>query len=132
MGKKQFTAEEIEALSQSPYVVKVTEKSIHFNAEFKKMIVRERQTGKPSRQILSELGINSKVLGKNRVDSLFNRTKEQSKRPSGFERLPMRGRPKKITFSSPEEEIQYLKDRNEYLKQENEFLKKLKVLERGE
>ncbi len=40
------------------------------------------------------------------------------------------GRPKKLTFDSPEEEIKYLKDQLEYQKQEIEFLKKLEALEK--
>jgi len=132
MANKRFTPEEREALRQNPYVLKVTDKSVQFNVEFKQIVMRESRSGKSRGEILGELGIDIKILGNTRLDSLFARLRIQSKRPSGFERIPMMGRAKKVRFSSLEEENQYLRDRNEYLKQENEFLKKLKALERGE
>jgi transposase len=132
MGNVKFSPETIEKLKSNQYVVKVSESSVQFTPEFKIIIERERRQGKTRKEILSDLGIDSEVFGKHRLDSMFRRVKEQAKRPEGFKRLKSSGRPKKLTFSSVEEENRYLKDRNEYLQQENEFLKKLKALERGE
>ena len=132
MGKVKFSLETIEKLRRNKYVVKASENSVQFTPEFKIIIERESHQGKTQKRILSDLGIDSEVFGKQRLNSLFVRARKQAKRPEGFERLKSPGRPKKLTFSSVEEENQYLKDRNEYLQQENEFLKKLKALERGE
>lgn len=132
MGNVKFSPETIEKLRDNPYVVKVSESSVQFTPEFKTIIERESHQGKPQKQILSDLGIDSEVFGKRRLNSMFTRVREHAKRQEGFKRLKSSGRPKKLTFSSVEEENRYLKDRNEYLQQENEFLKKLKALERGE
>lgn len=132
MGNVKFSPETIEKLRRNKYVVKVSESSVQFTSEFKIIIERESHQGKTQKRILSDLGIDSEVFGKRRLNSMFVRTRAQAKRPEGFERIKSPGRPKKLTFSSPEEENRYLKDRNEYLEQENEFLKKLKALERGE
>jgi len=132
MGSVKFSPETIEKLRNNKYVIKVSESSVQFTPEFKTIIERESHQGKPQKQILSDLGIEPESLGSERIRSLFARAKKQAKRPEGFKRLKSSGRPKKLTFSSVEEENQYLKDRNEYLQQENEFLKKLKALERGE
>lgn len=71
-------------------------------------------------------------MGKRRVDQLAHRIRIQAQREEGFDRKKGRhvGRPKKLTFDSPEEEIKYLKDQLEYQKQEIEFLKKLEALEK--
>ncbi len=132
MAKVKFSPEAIERLRNNKYVLSATENSVQFTPEFKAIILSESRQGKPQKQILKELSIDSELFGKERLESLFHRARLQAKRPKGFERLKSPGRPKKMTFSSPEEENRYLKDRNEYLEQENEFLKKLKALERGE
>lgn len=131
MGKQKFSEASIDQLRKSPYVVKVSESSVQFSAEFKQIILSQVAEGKTHHQILRALGIDSKIFGKARLSSLFARIRKQATRPEGFERLKRPGRPKKVTFSSPEEENRYLRDRNAYLEQENEFLKKLKALEGG-
>lgn len=128
MAKVIFTKEEIEAFKNNQYVVSVTEKSINFSQRFKEILLHEGRTGKSHMLILKDLGIDSKVLGPKRLDSLFKRIRRQAARPEGFERTKSRGRPKKVAFTSIDEENRYLKDRLEYLEQENEFLKKLKAL----
>jgi transposase len=132
MGRVKFNPEAIEKLRSNKYVLSATENSVLFTPEFKAIIISESRQGKAQKQILKDLGIDSEVFGEQRLISIFKRVRQQAKRPEGFERIKSPGRPKKLTFSSPEEENRYLKDRNEYLEQENEFLKKLKALERGE
>jgi hypothetical protein len=132
MGNVKFSPETIEKLRNNKYVIKVSESSVQFTPEFKTIIERESHQGTPQKQILKDLGIDSSIIGAKRINSLFVRARKQAKRPEGFKRVKSPGRPKKLTFSSVEEENRYLKDRNEYLQQENEFLKKLKALERGE
>jgi len=128
MAKIKFTQEEIEAFKVNPYVTQVSEKTVSFSREFKERLIQESRTGKAHSKILSDLGIDEKVLGAERAKSLFKRVRKQSVRPEGFSRTKPIGRPKKVIFASVEEENRYLKDRMEYLEQENEFLKKLKAL----
>jgi uncharacterized protein (DUF1015 family) len=132
MARVKFSDETIEKLRRNKYVLKVSDRSIQFSSKFKAILVSEGLKGKPQKTILSELGIDPSVMGDKRIHTLFARVREHAKRPEGFERTKPPGRPKKLTFSSTEEENRYLKDRNENLEQENEFLKKLKALERGE
>lgn len=132
MGRVKFSEESIEKLRSNKYVVKVSESSVQFSEEFKAKIIHESSLGKSYKRVLREVGVDPEVLGARRINELFRRSREQAQRPSGFERMKSSGRPKKLTFSSPEEENRYLKDKIEYLQQENEFLKKLKALERGE
>lgn len=129
MSKNDFTLEQIEALKQNQYVLKVSSKSIQFSHEFKQKIFSEKHSGKSQKFILSNLGIDANVLGRDRVTSLFKRIGIQANRPEKFGHKPIKGRPKKLRFSSLEEENQYLRSRTEYLEQENEFLKKIEALE---
>jgi putative transposase len=132
MAKVIFTKEEIEAFRNNQYVVSISEKSISFSEAFKEILVREGHNGQPHRKILRDLGIDARVLGTERVKSLFARVRIQATRLESFKRTKPLGRPKKANFTSIEEENRYLKDRMDYLEQENEFLKKLAALERGE
>jgi transposase-like protein len=129
MARKHFSEEEVESLKKNPYVIKVSTKSVKFSSEFKQKLQLEMKSGLPQSLILRKFGLDSSMLGKKRMNTLFSRTREQSKRPEKFEIKAGRGRPKKPQFSSVEEENEYLKDRMEYLEQENEFLKKLEALE---
>jgi transposase len=132
MSKVTFTNEEIEILKSNRYVKKVGEKSISFTKEFKEIIVREGRSGKSRVNILRDLGFDWNMLGEVRINSMFRRCRNQLARSETWVRSKPTGRPKKVKFSSVEEENRYLKDRMEYLEQENEFLKKLKALQRGD
>lgn len=129
MARKHFTEEEIESLKNNPNVLKVSIKTVQFTKEFKQKLQLEMNSGLPQSLILRKFGLDSNILGKKRMNTLFSRTREQSKRPEKFEYKARRGRPKKPTFSTLEQENEYLKNRMEYLEQENEFLKKLEALE---
>ena len=130
MPRKHFTEDEIESLRKNPYVLKVSEKSIQFTIEFKQKLLYEMTSGLPQSLILKKFGFDSNMFGKKRMNTLFKRTRDQSKRPEKFEYKKSRGHPKKPEFSTLEEENEYLRNRMEYLEQENEFLKKLEALER--
>ncbi len=130
MARKHFTEEEIESLKKNQYVLKVSTKTIQFTNDFKQKLLQEMTSGLPQNLILKKFGFDSTMFGKKRMTTLFTRTKNQSKRPEQFEHKTGRGRPKKLEFSTLEEENEYLRNRMEYLEQENEFLKKLEALER--
>lgn len=129
MARKHFTEEEIGSLKQNPYVLKVTTKTIQFTNDFKQKLLQEMTSGAPQFLILKKFGLDSSMFGKKRMNTLFTRIKDQSKRPEKFEAIKSRGRPKKHQFSTLEEENDYLRNRMEYLEQENDFLKKLEALE---
>ena len=131
MSKLLFTKEQIEELSNNKYVKSITEESIQFTNEFKEIFYRKAKSGIAPSIILSSLGINPKILGRARIISLSRRIKKQGERPEGFERKEnsSKGKKRKLSFESKDEELEYYKELAERLSQENEFLKKLKALE---
>lgn len=119
----------MEVLSENKYVEKVSQASVSFTIEFKQEFYGLLLEGFGPSQAILLLGIDPHILGKQRVSELIRRTRRQASRPEGFSRIKGSGRPKAMTFDSPEEELKYLKDQLAYLKQENKFLKKLEALE---
>ena len=109
----------------------MSEKSIQFTKEFKEEFVRLHKQGNSPISIFQILGIDPKILGTARLDSISRSIRYQSKRPEGFNRKEnsSKGKRRKISFESKDEELEYYKELAEKLAQENEFLKKLKALE---
>lgn len=131
MKKMYFTKEQQEQLSANPYVEKISETTITYTREFRETFMAKYQTGKLPSQILREMDINPRVLGKRRIDSIVYRIKQYELRPEGCEdiRGSNTGRPSTKELSVPEK-IKRLEQKIAYLKQENEFLKKNIQLDR--
>ena len=131
MSEKLFTEEEIEILRKNPYVRNASERSVTYTDELKEYFVSEYSQGKMPSQILRSIGLEPRLLGKDRVDSLSRRLKKMVKREEGVRDLRKknsgRQRTKELTL---EEEIQRLKHKIKYLEQENEFLKKIEFLDK--
>lgn len=125
MGRNYFTKEQQSELRENPYIQKVSEKSITYTKEFKEKFEEEYRAGKLPSQILADMGIDHRILGKRRKDSLVARMKIYERRPEGCEdtRINKAGRPstKKLTDV---QKIKRLEQKIAYLNQENEFLKK--------
>jgi len=64
MGTTIFTQEQQEQLSLNPYVIKVSKTNITYSEEFKDIFYQEYTKGRGPSEILSELGFDPKVLGK--------------------------------------------------------------------
>lgn len=125
MGKHYFTKEQQEILSKNAYIERVSEKAITYTEEFKEKFFEEYSNGKLPKIILSESGIDPKILGNSRVRNLTYRIKNNHDRLDGQAdtRKKNSGRPRTKDLSD-EEQIERLKQKIEYLNQENEFLKK--------
>lgn len=125
MGINYFTEEQLKELAKNPYIKKVSEKAITYTQEFKERFAREYNSGKTPSKILDDMGINSRILGKRRKNSLVQSMKKYELRPEGCEdtRTSNSGRPSTKDLSS-DEKIKRLEQKIAYLKQENEFLKK--------
>lgn len=132
MKRKLFTKDEISILSENQYVSRVTKSNISYTTQFKKDFYNLLLSGTGPTQAIVQLGFDPKVLGARRIEAISYSVRKFAKRPEGFDRKKGKhvGRPKKLTFDSPEEEIKYLKDQLEYQKLEIEFLKKLEALEK--
>lgn len=131
MGKNHFTEEQVYELRKNPYIEKVSSKTITYTKEFKERFESEYRAGKLPSQILADMGIDHKVLGHRRKNSLVQRIKMYELRPEGCEdtRKNNSGRPSTKELSDTEK-IKRLNQKIEYLKQENEFLKKNIQLDR--
>ena len=114
MQRNYFTSEQIMILQQSPYVEKVSKANVTFTEEFKNMFVSLYQSGTGPTEILRRMGIDPRILGTDRIESMVKRFKAQSFRPEGFSRKANRskGRPRKKKapeFSSDKEKAEYYK-----------------------
>lgn len=125
MGKNHFTEEQIRALRKNPYIQKVSTTSITYTMQFKEKFKEEYRNGKLPSQILADMGIDHRMLGKKRKDGLVARMKLYESRPEGCEdtRKNNSGRPSTKELTDIEK-IRRLEQKVAYLKQENEFLKK--------
>ena len=125
MGKNHFTEEQQRNLSENPYIRKVSATTITYTKEFKERFEEEYRAGKLPSQILIDMEIDPRVLGKRRKDSLVQRIKLYESRPEGCEdaRKNSSGRPSTRELTDAEK-IKRLEQKVAYLKQENEFIKK--------
>ena len=135
MSKKVFSDLEITKLSKNKNISKVSNKAITYTFEFKKKFINEYKTGKLSRIIFEEAGLDAEVLGKKRIQTASTRWrkafKEQGELGLKDTRKTSAGRPLKRELTDLEK-IKRLEAQIEYLKIENEFLKKLDEIERGD
>ena len=131
MPRNYFTDEEIQELSKSKWVKKISKTSVVFTNEFKSEYMHLLNNGIGPSRALESLGINYKIFGKARVDSLNARLKKQSKRPEGFDRKPnsSKGKKRKLTFESIEAKAAYYEEYSSKLEQEIDFAKKVRALE---
>lgn len=131
MERIYFTEEQQSELRKNVYIEKVSAKSITYTKEFREKFEEEYRAGKLPSQILAGMGIDHRILGKRRKNSIVARMKLYELRPEGYEdtRKNNSGRPstKELTDS---EKIKRLEQKIAYLNQENEFLKKNIQLDR--
>ncbi|HZK56497.1 MAG TPA: HTH domain-containing protein [Desulfosporosinus sp.] len=125
MGRNYFTDELQRELEKNPYIQNVSSKSITYTKEFKEKFEEDYRAGKLPSQILADMGIDHRILGKRRKDGLVVRMKRYELRPEGCEdtRKNNSGRPSTKQLTNPEK-IGRLEQKIAYLNQENEFLKK--------
>lgn len=130
MARKLITKEEIEKLTQSPYVAKATPYQVSFTKEFKQMAYQGIMEGKLMREILIDSGIDVGILGDRRIWALTDQIKKAAEREGGFEdqRGKNRRKPKEMTEEQlMAERIERLEHELAYTRQEVEFLKKLQA-----
>ena len=134
MPRNYFTDEQIEELKKCPYVLKVSKANVTFTDEFKYQYLNLLNSGFSPINSFKELGVNYKILGRNRVNSLVKRIRKFSKRPEGFSRKvnSSKGKPRKKrvpTFENESEAAEYYKEYSLKLEQEITLLKKVRALE---
>lgn len=130
MSKREFTEEEIKELSKNPYIKHVGTRGITYTEEFKAHFIEEKNNGKGTTEIFKNVGFDTKLIGRKRMDTFSKRTMEKGIDNIKDMRKENSGRPSKQPNEelTPEEKIELLKHKNALLEQENEFLKKMKFL----
>lgn len=131
MGVNHFTEEQQEKLRKNPYIKRVSDKTITYTAEFRELFANKYHAGKTPSEILTECGIDHKLLGSRRKDGLVAMVKKCELRLDGFKdtRIGNSGRPATKDLTDAER-INKLEHQVKYLKQENEFLKKTEFLDK--
>ncbi len=122
-NRTKLTKEQREMLEKSPHVVRLTDTYVYFSSAFIDKFCNEYHAGRTAASILEEYGIDPKILGSTRVDSL--RTQYRKNWLPRYARDSAKRRtqtPEAVTNSRIEHEI-------EYLRQEVNALKKIIQIE---
>lgn len=129
--RKMYSEDQIKEICKNKNVLTCSSKSITYTSEFKirsvKMYIEDAMS--PS-QIYTSSGFNPSILTKKKFSDrliawrkIYQEYGEDGLR--GDERgRKATGKPKKIIFKTPEEEIEYLKLRIAYKDKENDFFSK--------
>lgn len=134
MGVNYFSKDQVERFKKNPNVKYVSERSISFTEEFKEEFWIRYSNGELPGQILLSIDIDPKALGRRRMSNIVQRIKMEANRVDTFKdtRHNNRGKYSKMSAEemTPEQELEYLRNKVEYLTQENEFLKKIELAEK--
>jgi len=124
--------EYVEKLRQNPYILRVTEWSVSFTPEFKRIAYNEYYNGKSMRQIFADAGFDIGIIGDKRLENFRNKLMKKAETDNEFEdgRKANCRREPQSTEAQMAKRIRELEHRNAYLEQENEFLKKIQSLEK--
>lgn len=80
MSQKMLTENEIKSLTKNPYVKKVSEKSIPYQDEFKRLLILQLEAGKTPRMIFEQAGFEVEMIGTKRIETAANRWKKAYQR----------------------------------------------------
>ena len=126
MSKIKFTEEQQEQLRNNPYTARVSENTLSFTKEFKKVFYKRYTSGEIPRAILWELGYPAEILGKGRIWGIAHSIKKEYETTGCFQDCMSPGPAKKKTEDlSADQQIRQLQQKLDYLTQEVEFLKKI-------
>ena len=127
--KKLFTKQEVIELRDNPYVASISEGTITFTDDFKRIFYEQKQAGVKIRDIFEKHGISPDVLGEGRISSFSWRVNKMAKRTNGFTdmRCNNKRQSRKNTPETLEDRVRLLEGELEYTKQVVEFLKKIQM-----
>jgi transposase len=122
-------------LLENPNVVKVSDRSISYQPDFKVRAVKENLAGKTPTQVFVENGFNLQIIGQDKPATCLKRWRNifqkygekglrDDRRGTGST-----GRPTTKDLSA-EEKLKRAEARIQFLEAENELLKKIKEIER--
>ena len=114
-----LSKEQIRLLEENKYIEKVSTTTISYSEEFKKEFMKRYLEGIKPKKIIKELGLDSLVLGKDRIKNITKRCKEYARREYKYSDLR-----KNETYKEARDELKKLKHEVLILRAENEYLKK--------
>ena len=124
MGRKTFTSEEINILRKNPFTYKVTNSTLSFTKEFKKLFMENYNAGILPRQIFADHGYDPELLGDRRIWGISHYLRVQYAESEGnfstYRKAKTSNKP-----LSEKDELKQLRQEVDYLKQEIDFLKKI-------
>lgn len=118
MRQRPLTKEQREMLSRSPHVIKMTDVYVFFSSSFINKFCVDYHAGKTADSIFLEAGIDPKILGRTRVDSL-RRHYYKNWLPKHMDE------PARKTVTAEEASNAKMRHEIEYLRQEVNALKKI-------
>lgn len=129
--KMPIPKELIDELKGNVYIERVTERTISFTEEFKKLAYDEYHSGKSIREIFIQAGFDVEKLGKKRLENFQVQLMKKAGSEDGFcdKRKDKSKQAPLSTEAQMMKRIRELEHRNAYLEQENDFLKKIQNLE---
>jgi len=129
MSNKLFSYEEMAALKASPHVESVTNRSVCFTPEFKRLVYRELLSGRNIYEVFEECGLDTAALGRARINGFLERLRKTVDREEGFANLrhQRKVRTPEERGLTAEKRIRQLETELAYTRQEVEFLKKLQA-----
>lgn len=126
MKIKEFTEEEMDQLRRSEYILDVTPQFVYYSASFKARFYEEYQAGRKPRQIIDEMGIDTKILGQTRVNGIKRRVLRDVHTGKGYTEKTSEACANQTGHPlSPESRIKRLEHELAYTRQELEFIKKI-------
>ena len=127
MSKTLLSEEDIIKLHASPYIIAVSQRSICFSVEFKRLAYEQILTGKHMRSIFADSGIDPDIIGDKRIQNFRYWVKKYAERDAGFKNLRANNcrRPAKSREATLENRVRDLEHELAYTRQEVEFLKKI-------
>ena len=133
MTKQKFTQDDMDILSQNPYVVSVCSTKISYSLAFKKFAVKQAQEGVRSTEIFRRAGFDPEMLGKPRMYSAIKKFKKEAASPEGLHEPRGKSKEERLAKFAKEDfekkqtkvAIRELQQKIVHLEQEIEFLKKI-------
>lgn len=125
MCAKMLSREEIAKLKEHPYVIDATERFVCFTVAFKERFYKEYQNGRKPKRILTDMGLDTNLLGKCRINSIKLHVLQQAQGKKGFTDLESQRFGSFTRDKSPEDKVKRLEHELAYTRQELEFVKKI-------
>jgi len=133
MSTKLLPQAYVEELREHIYVKSATRRVVNFTPEFKQLAYDELHKGKTTREIFTEAGFDTEILGQKRLENFQTRLEKDAQREDGF--ADKRSSNHRHEAQNDEakllKRLKQLEHQVAYLQQENDFLKKIEEAEKA-